>query len=404
MLKHVEDLNGQGNDQGLGANGGIEGVNGNVEGANRGCTRLLDDHCPTIAEPLTGHASSARYVGNVGSKWQSRVGCSYNEFLACNLGYYGKGGAVVLTRWIEKMENVQDMSGCSNDQKVKYTAGSFVGKALTWWNSQIRTLSREVAERDRKQREEKARLLMSAKASDKKQEEIVVVRYFPEQSLPIVWHLLKWRSCLDNSRNFKTKVSFNQVRRLGETHKSLSLPRIDDLFDQLQGSQFFSKIDLRSGYHQLRVHEDDIPKTAFRTRYGHFEFTFLGHVINGNGIHLDPSKIETVKNWKAPRTLTEKSKTFDWGEEQELAFQPLKDKLYNAPVLALPDGSEDFVVYCDAFGIGLRYVLMQREVARSMRKIGDAEAISWRLMVYSNMIISKADISQKLLDKIDEKL
>ncbi|GJX76132.1 reverse transcriptase domain-containing protein [Tanacetum coccineum] len=75
----------------------------------------------------------------------NRVGCSYKEFLACNPKEYdGKGGAVVLTRWIEKMENVQDMSGCSNDQKVKYTAGSFVGKALTWWNSQIRTLSREV--------------------------------------------------------------------------------------------------------------------------------------------------------------------------------------------------------------------------------------------------------------------
>ncbi|GJT95684.1 putative reverse transcriptase domain-containing protein [Tanacetum coccineum] len=74
------------------------------------------------------------------------VGCSYKEFLACNPKEYdGKGGVVVLTRWIEKMEYVHDMSGCSIDQKVKYTAGSFVGKALTWWNSQIRTLSREVA-------------------------------------------------------------------------------------------------------------------------------------------------------------------------------------------------------------------------------------------------------------------
>ncbi|GJU53875.1 putative reverse transcriptase domain-containing protein [Tanacetum coccineum] len=76
----------------------------------------------------------------------NRVGCSYKEFLACNPKEYdGKGGVVVLTCWIEKMESVHDMSGCSIDQKVKYTAGSFMGKALTWWNSQIRTLSQEVA-------------------------------------------------------------------------------------------------------------------------------------------------------------------------------------------------------------------------------------------------------------------
>ncbi|GKC97842.1 putative reverse transcriptase domain-containing protein, partial [Tanacetum coccineum] len=117
---------------------------------------------------------------------------------------------------------------------------------------------------------------------------------------------------------------------------------------------------------------------------------FLGHMINGNGIHVDPSKIEAVKNWKAPRTptkvrsflglagyyhrfienfskisksitiLTQKCKTFDWGEEQELTFQTLKDKLCNAPVLALPDGPEDFVVYCDVSGIGLGCMLMQR--------------------------------------------
>ncbi|GJY38705.1 putative reverse transcriptase domain-containing protein [Tanacetum coccineum] len=88
------------------------------------------------------------------------------------------------------------------------------------------------------------------------------------------------------------------------------------------------------------------------------EVQFLGHVINGNGIHVDPSKIEAVKNWKAPKTL--KCKTFDWGEEQELAFQTLKGKLCNAPVLALPDGPEDFVVYCDASGLGLGCLLMQR--------------------------------------------
>ncbi|GKD04193.1 putative reverse transcriptase domain-containing protein, partial [Tanacetum coccineum] len=117
---------------------------------------------------------------------------------------------------------------------------------------------------------------------------------------------------------------------------------------------------------------------------------FLGHVINGDGIHVDPSKIESVKNWEAlktpsevrsflglagyyrwfienfskiPKSLTilaQKSKSFDWGEEQERAFQTLKEKLCNAPVLALPDGSKDFVVYCDASRLGLGSVLMQR--------------------------------------------
>ncbi|GKC45197.1 reverse transcriptase domain-containing protein [Tanacetum coccineum] len=72
--------------------------------------------------------------------------CTYKEFLACNLKEYdGKGGAIMYTRWIENMESVQDMSGCKDSQKVKYTAGSFICKALTWWNSQIHTRGREAA-------------------------------------------------------------------------------------------------------------------------------------------------------------------------------------------------------------------------------------------------------------------
>ncbi|GJZ18274.1 putative reverse transcriptase domain-containing protein [Tanacetum coccineum] len=243
--------------------------------------------------------------------------------------------------------------------------------------------------------EEKMRQLMSAKANEKKQEEIVVVKDFPEvfpddlSGLPPVREI-EFRIELIPEATPVAKSPYrlapSELAELSGQLKELQdkelnkltikncylLPKIDDLLDQLQGSQFFSKIDHRSGYHQLKVHEDDIPNTAFRTRYIHFEFTvmpfgltnapaFLGHVINGNGIHVDPSKIEDVKNWKAPRTLSEKSKTFDWGEEQENAFQTLKDKLCNAPVLALPDGPEDFVVYCDASGLGLGCVLMQRD-------------------------------------------
>ncbi|GJS44031.1 putative reverse transcriptase domain-containing protein [Tanacetum coccineum] len=75
----------------------------------------------------------------------SRGGCSYKEFLACNPKEYNqKGGAIAYTRWVKKIESVQDMSGCGNDQKVKYTTSLFVGKDLTWWNSQIHTRSQEV--------------------------------------------------------------------------------------------------------------------------------------------------------------------------------------------------------------------------------------------------------------------
>ncbi|GJW88374.1 putative nucleotidyltransferase, ribonuclease H [Tanacetum coccineum] len=254
--------------------------------------------------------------------------------------------------------------------------------------------------------------------------------------------------------SFRMCIDYRELNKLTIKNR-YPLPRIDNLFDQLQEARYFSKIDLRSGYHQLRVHDDDISKTAFRTRYGHFEFTvmpfgltnspavfmdlmnrvckpyldkfvivfiddiliysktkedhenhlrlmldllrkeklyakfskcefwlqevhFLGHVVNHDGIHVDPSKIEAVKSWKAPTTpsevrsflglagyyrrfienfskiakpltsLTQKNQKYEWGEKQEEAFQTLKDKLCNAPILSLPDGVEDFVVYCES--------------------------------------------------------
>nr|GFB87531.1 putative reverse transcriptase domain-containing protein [Tanacetum cinerariifolium] len=225
--------------------------------------------------------------------------------------------------------------------------------------------------------------------------------------------------------------------------------------DLVPGSSVYSKIDLRSGYHQLRVREEDIPKTAFRTHYGHYKFQvmpfgltdvptifmdlmnrvckpyldkfvivfiddiliysknkkeheehltlilellkkeelyakfsmcefwipkvqFLGHVIDSKGIHMDPAKIESIKDWVSPKTLTEirqflglanycrrfiegfskiaksmtkltqKNVKFNWGEKEEAAFQPIKQKLCSAPIMALPKGSENFIVYCDA--------------------------------------------------------
>ncbi|GJV62261.1 putative reverse transcriptase domain-containing protein [Tanacetum coccineum] len=123
-------------------------------------------------------------------------------------------------------------------------------------------------------------------------------------------------------------IDYRELNKLTVKNR-YPLPRIDDLFDQLQGSSVYSKIDLRSGYHQLRVRDEDIPKTAFRTRYKHYEFQvmpfgltnapaifidlmnrisivqFLGHVIDSQGIHVDPAKIEAVKNWASPTTPKE---------------------------------------------------------------------------------------------------
>nr|GEV36596.1 hypothetical protein [Tanacetum cinerariifolium] len=180
-------------------------------------------------------------------------------------------------------------------------------------------------------------------------------------------------------RSFRMCIDYRELNKL-TVKNCYPLPIIDDLFDQLQGSSVYSKIDLRSGYHQLRVREEDILKTAFRTRYGHYEFQvmqfgltnasavfidlmnrvckpyldkfvivfiddimiyskdekeheehlrqilqllkkvelyakfskcefwipqFLGHVINSQGIHVDPAKIKSVKDWASPKSPTE---------------------------------------------------------------------------------------------------
>ncbi|GJS60793.1 putative reverse transcriptase domain-containing protein [Tanacetum coccineum] len=192
------------------------------------------------------------------------------------------------------------------------------------------------------------RHLMSAKDKEQKQEEIVVVRDFLEE-LPgqlqdkgfIRPSSSPWGAPVlfvkKKDGSFRMCIDYKELNKLSIMNRYLLL-RIDDLFDQIQGSQYFSKINLRSEYHQLRVHKDDIPKTTFRTRYGHFKF-----IIMPFGLTNAPA-----------------CKTFDWGKERERAFQTLKDKLRNTPVLALPDGPEDFVVYWDAFGLGLGYVLMQK--------------------------------------------
>jgi hypothetical protein len=244
------------------------------------------------------------------------------------------------------------------------------------------------------------------------------------------------------------------------------LTRIDVLCDQLVGAKVFSKIDLRSGYHQIKIRASDIPKTAFSTRYGLYEYlvmsfgltnasayfmylmnsvfmpeldkfvvvfiddilvyskneaehtmhlhtvlqrlrdhqlyaklskcdfwlreiNFLGHTISQDGVSVDPKKIQEVMNWKPPTTvwqirsfmglagyyrrfipdfsriakpmteLLKKGVKYEWSQKCEDAFHTLRQHLTTTPVLAQPDNTKPFEVYCDASGTGLGCVLMQ---------------------------------------------
>nr|GEU40548.1 putative reverse transcriptase domain-containing protein [Tanacetum cinerariifolium] len=186
------------------------------------------------------------------------------------------------------------------------------------------------------------------------------------------------------------------------------LLRIDDLFDQLQGLSVYSKIKLRSGYHQLRVRDEDIPKMEFRTRYGHYEFQVMPfRLTNALAVLMDlmnrvckpysdkfviifiddiliyskrnEEHVEHIKLIlelltkeelyamfsKCECWLLMKSVKFEWTEKAETAFQLFKQKLCSAPIVALPEGSENFMVYCDASHKGLGVVLMQKEKVKA---------------------------------------
>ncbi|GJV82931.1 putative reverse transcriptase domain-containing protein [Tanacetum coccineum] len=133
------------------------------------------------------------------------------------------------------------------------------------------------------------------------------------------------------------------------------------------------KVELPSDWHRRKEHEKHLKiilellkKEKLYAKFLKCDFwldpvQFLGHVIDCSGVHVDPAKVEAIKSWTEPKTPTEKNKKYEWGSKEEEAFQTLKQRLCSALILALPEGTEGFVVYCYASLKGYGAVLMQGE-------------------------------------------
>nr|GEW01268.1 putative reverse transcriptase domain-containing protein [Tanacetum cinerariifolium] len=348
-------------------------------------------------------------------------GCTYKEFLSFNPKEYdGNGGAIVYIRWIEKMESVQDMSGCMDSQKVKEAA---VG--MSWEDFKTSTRDEFFSSNEMQKLEIKLWNHAMVRASHAMYNDMFheLARVAPRNVNPINARNPVDRACYECGSTDHIKSAcprLNQAQRLGARGRAFMLGTAEARQDpnimtgiETSNLGFSYEIKIASGseYHQLRVHEDDIQKTTFRTRYGNFEFTVMPFGLTNapstceeHEMHLGlvlelfkkeklyakfskcefwlrdkalrtPSEVHSFlglagyyrrfiedfsKRAKPLTVLTQKSKTYDWREEQENAFQTLNDKLCNAPILALLDGSKDFVVYCDASELGLGCVLMQR--------------------------------------------
>ncbi|CAA7036124.1 unnamed protein product [Microthlaspi erraticum] len=240
-----------------------------------------------------------------------------------------------------------------------------------------------------------------------------------------------WRMCVDSRAINKITVRYR-----------FPIPRLDDLLDQIGRASIFTKLDLKSGYHQIRIRPGDEWKTAFKTRegllngwlcrlshlqhlaevlhvlrrdklfaarkkclFGASQVLFLGYIISDKGLQVDPSKVEAIKSWPTPRSITEvrsfhglasfyrrfvhhfsditapltdcmKGSSFKWTPEAALAFETIKQKLVSAQILALPDFSVVFELHCDACKLGIGAVLSQhgRPVAFFSEKIAGSRA------------------------------
>ncbi|GJS31027.1 transposon ty3-I gag-pol polyprotein [Tanacetum coccineum] len=161
-----------------------------------------------------------------------------------------------------------------------------------------------------------------------------------------------WRMCIDYRQLNKNIVK-----------DKFPIPVIEELIDELQGEKIFPKLDLRSGYHQIRIGEEDIHKTAFKSHKGHYEFMVL-QTMRDYTLFAKQSKsvfrTTTVEYLGQPLTTLLKKNTFSWNNEAQVAFERLQQAMSQASVLALPNFKEEFIIETDASRYGIGVVLQQK--------------------------------------------
>ncbi|GJX48429.1 putative reverse transcriptase domain-containing protein [Tanacetum coccineum] len=468
------DQDAQGDDKGIGANGGVN----EVPDFSTIIAQQLQDLLPTIIAQVGNHASKIQGDVRSANMSNGRNGCSYKDFMACNLkDYDGKGDAIIYTRWIEKMESIrgreakvgmtwEDFKGlirkefCPNNELQKLESEFWgyvmVGAGHSAYTDRFHKLARLVPhlvtlKNKRIERyiyglSPQIRVMVAATEPTTIQSDVLKAGMLTDKAIRNgllrkntkkrgnYGELSRNENVKDDNKRSRTGRAYSTVtnpvrkeytghfardcragprmvtplnaRNLttargacfeygGTDHYKAACPRLNRALRQggnhqnqsmaIEGGQDHGNNgnqacggafimgaeeacqdpNIVTGMDWLSGHKAKIVchEKVVRIPLPHGEILrVFREKPKENVRHLMSAKTkeQKLKDIIVVRSFPKKNKTYVWGEEQEEAFQILKDKLCNAHVLALPDGPEDFIVYCDASGLGLGYVLMQR--------------------------------------------